>query len=81
MEHTNFIKNQEMDYSSFTKNPMTSQISSNKFRLQSRCDFQTTYQTEQFYEKTFKKIKLQCQVTVKTHESEYKQQNKSQKKY
>ena len=81
MEHTNYIKNQEMHYISFTKNPMTSQISSNKFRLQSRCDFQTTYQTEQFYEKTFKKIKLQCQVTVKTHKSEYKQQNKSQKKY
>ena len=81
MEHTNYIKNQEMYYSSFTKNPMTSQISSNKFRLQSRCDFQTTYQTEQFYEKTLKKIKLQCQVTVKTHKSEYKQQNKSQQKY
>ena len=33
------------------------------------------------YEKTLKKIKSQCQVTVKTHKSEYKQQNKSQKKY
>ena len=38
-----------MHYSSFTKNPMTSQISSSKFRLQSRRDFQTTYQTKQFF--------------------------------
>ena len=41
-------QNQKINYSTFTKNLITLQISSNKFELQSKGDFQTTHQTKQF---------------------------------
>ena len=39
MEHTNNIKNQKIHWNTFTKNPITPQILSNKFQLQSKHDF------------------------------------------
>ena len=48
MEHTNHITNQKIHYSTFTKNPISLQILSNKFQLHSKREFQTTHQTRQF---------------------------------
>ena len=87
MEHTNHIRNQKIHYSTFIKNPITLQTSSNKLQLQSKHNFQTTHQTkfsvkqQKIMKRHSKNQDILCQATVQTNKSEYKHQNKSQKIY
>ena len=60
MEHTNHIKNQKIHYSTFTKNPVTLQVSSNKFQLQSKLSNHSSNETvfhheAEDYERVLKK--------------------------
>ena len=87
MEHTNHIRNQKIHYSTFIKNPITLQTSSNKLQLQSKHNFQTTHQTkfsvkqQKIMKRHSKNQDILCQATVQTNKSECKHQNKSQKIY
>ena len=72
----------------FTKNPITLQILSNKFQLHSKREFQTTHQTRQFpvMQQNIMRRHSKNQVIMSSYSTNkqikiQKQQNKSQKKY